>query len=63
MPEPERSPENADVTTSPNPVQPPDANLPDEEAYGDAEAAEEARAEAEKLDAVPYERFKKDTQD
>ena len=60
MTESERSPKDQDVQTSPNPVQPPDANNDDGESFADAEAAEEAREEAEKLDAVPYERYKKD---
>ncbi len=37
-----------------------DAGIPDEDAYDDAETAREAREEAEKLDAIPYERLKKE---
>ena len=63
MNEPEPGQKDKDVRTSPNPVQPPDTNIPDEEALSDAVGAGEVREEAEKLGSVPYERHKKENGD
>ena len=55
---PENQGHDNDEATKPSEAD--DQNIPDEDAYDDAETAREAKEEAEKLNAVPYERHKKE---
>lgn len=57
MPEPKRRTE--DEATKPSEGATPDADIARDDAVDEAVAEREAREEAEKLNAVPYERFKK----
>ncbi len=63
MPTPEDAPKASEKTTTPNPVQAPDANLDDDENVAEAASEDEAKDEAEKLDAMPYARYEKEEGD
>lgn len=60
MPEPDRGHTDQDAKSPEGPPRPADPAVPDEDATDAAASAGEARAEAEKLNAIPYARLKKD---
>ena len=60
MSEPDRSTGDEDSKSASTAAGSDDGAVKDDDAFEDAETDREAREEAEKLNAVPYERVKKD---